>query len=280
MKVIRSKAAMQRLAGRLRCEGRVGFVPTMGYLHVGHLSLVRRARERCDSVVASVFVNPTQFGPGEDLAGYPRNFARDCALMRQEGVDFVFHPEAGSMYPGGFATSVQVERLTRGLCGRSRPGHFRGVTTVVAKLLNIIRPHEAVFGRKDAQQAFVIRRMVRDLDFDTRIVLVPTAREPDGLAMSSRNVYLTEEQRRQAPVLYRSLQLARRMVRDGEPDPARVRRAIRRMIRRESDARIDYVEIVETEGLMPVRKIQGQVLVAGAVFLGRARLIDNVILRA
>ncbi len=280
MKVIRSKAAMQRLADRLRSEARVGFVPTMGFLHEGHLSLVRVARRRSDAVVVSVFVNPTQFGPDEDLEAYPRDSGRDRRLLGQEGVDVVFSPDAKAMYPDGFATSVQVERLTRGLCGRTRPGHFRGVTTVVAKLLNIVKPNVAVFGQKDAQQALVIRRMVRDLDFDTTIVIAPTVREPDGLAMSSRNSYLTPEQRSQAPVLYRSLRQARRMVRDGERDAARVKLAMRRLIRRESGSRIDYIEVVDTDELHPVRRIRGRVLVAVAVYLGQARLIDNIILRA
>jgi pantoate--beta-alanine ligase len=280
MKVIRSKAAMQRLADRLRSEARVGFVPTMGSLHEGHLSLVRVARRRSDAVVVSVFVNPAQFGPEEDLEAYPRDFGRDRRLLGQEGVDVVFHPDAKIMYPDGFATSVAVERLTRGLCGRTRPGHFRGVTTVVAKLLNVVKPNIAVFGQKDAQQALVIRRMARDLDFDTRIVIAPTVREPDGLAMSSRNSYLTPEQRRQAPVLYRSLRQARRMVREGERDAARVKLAMRRLIRRESGSRIDYVEVVDTDELRPVRRVRGRVLIAVAVYLGRARLIDNIILRA
>jgi pantoate--beta-alanine ligase len=279
MKVVRSKAAMQRLAGRLRCAGRVGFVPTMGFLHEGHLSLVRTARKRSDAVVVSVFVNPIQFGPGEDLEAYPRDFSRDRRLLRQEGVDVLFCPDAKAMYPDGFATSVQVERLTTGLCGGTRPGHFSGVTTVVAKLFNIVRPNVAVFGQKDAQQALVIRRMARELDFDTRIVIAPTVREPDGLAMSSRNSYLTPEQRSQAPVLYRSLRLARRLVRDGERDASKIKLAVRRMIRRESGSRIDYVEMVDCGELQPVRRIKGRVLVAVAVYLGRARLIDNIILR-
>jgi len=280
MRVIRSTAAMQRLAGRLRCAGRVGFVPTMGFLHEGHLSLVRVARKKSDAVVVSVFVNPIQFGPGEDLEAYPRNLLRDRRLLRQEGVDVVFCPDAKAMYPDGFATSVQVERLTRGLCGQTRPGHFEGVTTVVAKLLNIVKPNVAVFGQKDVQQALVVRRMVRDLDYDTRIVIAPTMREPDGLALSSRNCYLTPEQRSQAPVLYRSLLLGRRLVRDGGRDATKVKRAMRRMIRKESEFRIDYVEIVDCEELQPVPRIKGRTLVAVAAYLGRARLIDNIILRA
>ncbi len=270
---------MRRTAERLRSEGRVGFVPTMGCLHEGHLSLVRVARRRCDRVVVSVFVNPTQFGPGEDFARYPRDFARDRRLLGAEGVDAVYYPRAEEMYPPDFASHVAVERLTRGLCGRFRPGHFRGVTTVVAKLLNVVNPHVAVFGQKDAQQAFVIRRMVRDLDFGVRVVVAPTVREPDGLAMSSRNAYLTPARRREAPVLYRALRLARRLVREGTRETAPVRRRIRRLIERESSARIQYVETVETAGLRPVRRFEGEVLIALAACFGRTRLIDNTIVR-
>jgi pantoate--beta-alanine ligase len=270
---------MQRLARRLRLRGRVGFVPTMGYLHKGHLELVRVARRQSDYVVVSVFVNPIQFGPREDLSRYPRDFARDRRLLARAGADVVFYPDVGEMYPKGFATYVEVERLTRSLCGRSRPGHFRGVTTVVAKLLNIVAPHVAVFGQKDAQQAYVIRRMVRDLAIDTKIVVAPTVRESDGLAMSSRNKYLTSGQRAETPVLSRSLALARRLIRAGERRPARVTAQMRRMIACESAGRIDYIEIVDTDELVQVKTIKGEVLVAVAVFFGRTRLIDNVVVR-
>ncbi len=279
MRTVRTVAAMQRLAGQLRREGTLGFVPTMGCLHEGHLSLVRAARKRSARVVVSVFVNPAQFGPKEDLARYPRDFRRDCRLLRAEGVDVVFHPGREEMYPAGHATSVEVEQLTGRLCGAFRPGHFRGVTTVVAKLFNAVRPHLAVFGQKDAQQAFVIRRMAKDLNSGVRILIAPTVRESDGLAMSSRNRYLNAAQRSQAPVLYRSLRLARRTVRDGERDPGRVKRRVRSLIRSESSARIEYVEIVDTGDLLPVGRIDGRVLVAVAVRFGRTRLIDNVILR-
>jgi len=271
---------MQRLARALRNRGKVGFVPTMGHLHGGHLELVRVARRHSDFVVVSIFVNPTQFGPGEDFGRYPRDFGTDRKLLAGAGADVVFHPDAKSMYPPGFATYIEVGRLTRHLCGRSRPGHFRGVATVVAKLFNIVRPHVAVFGQKDAQQAFVVKRMVRDLAFDTRIVVVPTVREPDGLAMSSRNTYLTPDERRQAPVLYRSLRLAREMVEGGEGSAARVKAAMRRVIARESGGRIDYVEVTDTDELAPVKRISGEVLIALAVSFGRTRLIDNVTVRA
>jgi pantoate--beta-alanine ligase len=198
MRVVRSVAAMQRLARTRRGKGRIGLVPTMGYLHEGHLQLVRAARKHSDFVVASIFVNPIQFGPKEDFRRYPRDFARDRRLLASAGVDVVFYPRVKDMYPEGFATFVEVERLGEGLCGSSRPGHFRGVTTVVAKLFNVVTPDVAVFGAKDAQQAFVIRRMARDLGFHIRIVILPTVREKDGLAMSSRNVYLSPEQRARA----------------------------------------------------------------------------------
>jgi pantoate--beta-alanine ligase len=251
----------------------------MGFLHGGHLELVRRAKRLSDTVVVSIFVNPTQFGPGEDFGRYPRDFRRDKTLLARAGADIIFYPRVRDMYPPGHATFVEVERLTNGLCGASRPGHFRGVVTVVAKLFNIVMPHVAVFGAKDAQQAFIIRRMVRDLAFDVRVVVAPTVREKDGLAMSSRNTYLTPKQRAEAPVLHRALLLARRMVKAGERSAARVKAAARRLIERESHGRIDYVEITDTEELKPVRTIKAEVLVALAVFFGRTRLIDNILVR-
>jgi len=279
MRVVRSVAAMQRVARDLKRRGRVGFVPTMGFLHEGHLRLVRAARRQSDFVVVSIFVNPIQFGPKEDFRRYPRDFKRDLRLLQSAGADFIFYPDVREMYPEGFATFVDVERLGEGLCGRSRPGHFRGVATVVSKLFNIVLPDVAVFGAKDAQQAFVIRRMVRDLDFQTRIVILPTAREKDGLAMSSRNVYLTPEQRAEAPVLHRSLVVAKRIIGQGERSAAKVKATMRRMILRESSGRIDYVEMVDTDELRPVSTIAGETLVALAVFFGKTRLIDNVIVR-
>ena len=279
MKVVRSVAAMQRIARELKRRGRIGFVPTMGCLHEGHLQLVRVARRQSDFVVVSIFVNPIQFGPKEDYRRYPRDFNRDRRLLKSAGADFIFCPGVKDVYPEGFATLVHVERLGEGLCGKSRPGHFRGVTTVVAKLFNIVLPDVAVFGAKDAQQAFVIRRMTRDLGFQTRIVILPTAREKDGLAMSSRNVYLTPEQRAEAPVLHRSLVLAKRLIRQGERQAAKVKAAMGRLIQRESDGRIDYVEMVDTDELRPVRTIKGETLIALAVFYGKTRLIDNTIVR-
>ncbi len=279
-KVVRSVAAMQRVARDLKRRGRIGFVPTMGFLHEGHLRLVRAARHQSDSVVVSVFVNPIQFGPKEDFRRYPRDFARDRRLLRSAGVDAIFYPRVEEMYPAGFATFVEVERLGEGLCGKSRPGHFRGVTTVVAKLFSIVLPDVSVFGAKDAQQAFVIRRMARDLGFHTRVLILRTAREKDGLAMSSRNVYLSPEQRAEAPVLHRSLLLARRLIVQGERRAAKVKAAMRRLVTRESGGRIDYVEMVDTDELRPVVYIRGETLIALAVYFGKTRLIDNTIVRA
>ncbi len=270
---------MQRLATQMRASGKLGFVPTMGALHQGHLELVRVAQQRCDGVVVSIFVNPIQFAPKEDYRCYPRDFARDRKLLREIGVDVIFYPDVREMYPENYSTYVEVECLTQHLCGKSRPGHFRGVTTVVAKLFNIVKPHIAVFGQKDAQQAFVIKRMVRDLNFDIEIVVVPTVREPDGLAMSSRNSYLTPDERRQAVVLYQALRHAEQLIKDGERDARKVKRAMRRIIQTSSSGRIDYVEIVDTDYLKPIQLIKNDILIALAVYFGRARLIDNLIVR-
>lgn len=279
MQIVHTVADMQRTADALRAAGRrIGLVPTMGYLHAGHTSLITFARRRADIVVVSLFVNPTQFGPGEDYRTYPRDLERDLRLIRETGGDVVFNPSAEEMYPPDFAASVQVERLTEGLCGASRPGHFRGVTTVVAKLFNAIKPHFAVFGQKDAQQCLVIRRMARDLGMDVEISIAPTVREPDGLAMSSRNVYLNPDERAQATALHRALSLAGRMVESGERDPAAVISRMRALIAERPAARIDYVAIVDTGRLEPVDRLAGEILVALAVRFGKARLIDNIIL--
>lgn len=270
---------MQRTADALRAAGRrIGFVPTMGYLHEGHVSLIRQARKRADEVVVSIFVNPRQFGPGEDYQGYPRDLDRDLRLIRETGGDIVFIPAPEEMYAGDFTTSVHVEGLTEGLCGTSRPDHFRGVTTVVTKLFAAVKPHLAVFGQKDAQQALVIRRMVRDLNLDVEVLIAPTVREPDGLAMSSRNIYLTPEERLQATALYQALCLARGMAGAGERDAQKIIRKMRDLISERPGARIDYVSIVDTGALRPVDRLAGEALVAVAVRFGRARLIDNVIL--
>lgn len=281
MKVVTSVPAMQRLASAWHRQGRrIGLVPTMGYLHEGHLALVRLARLRSDYVVTSIFVNPIQFSPNEDLARYPRDFTRDQALLAQEGVEVIYCPDAAEMYPADFSTYVNVERLSEPLCGKSRPGHFRGVTTVVAKLFNAVKPHLAVFGAKDAQQALLVRRMARNLDYDLEVVVLPTVREPDGLAMSSRNSYLSPSDRREAPVLYRALQQAEKLIAQGERDPKKVVEAISRLIMRGSAARVEYVSIVDADNLGEVPEIRGEVLIALAAFFGKTRLIDNILVQA
>jgi len=256
----------------------VGFVPTMGALHEGHLALVRRARSENESVIVSIFVNPTQFGPQEDFATYPRDFQRDLNLLRAEGVDVVFAPEAEEMYPPGFSTWVEVEGLTERLEGAFRPGHFRGVATVVAKLFNITSPTRAYFGQKDAQQALVLKRMVADLNFGLELIVVPTVREPDGLAMSSRNVYLTPEERRSATILWRALSEAKKLWEEGERDAERLRRQMRELIQSEPRAQLEYVSVADAESLEELSEIDRPALVSLAVRLGRARLIDNITL--
>ncbi len=257
----------------------LGFVPTMGYLHEGHFSLVRASRRDNAHTAASIFVNPTQFGPTEDLSRYPRDEERDLALLEAEGVDAVFVPSAEEMYPAGHQTHVAVEGLTRRLEGASRPTHFQGVTTVVAKLLNIVQPDRAYFGQKDAQQLAVIRRMVRDLDVPVEILAMPIVREPDGLAMSSRNVYLSAEERAAAHVLCLAVSLADRMFDDAERDASRIREAVERAIAAEPLARIDYVSVADYETLEELSVIDRTALVSLAVWFGPTRLIDNTVLR-
>ena len=283
VRVIKTIPEMRDLSDSWRGEGLIlGFVPTMGALHEGHLSLIRIARSKADRVVVSVFVNPTQFGPSEDYTRYPRNTDEDLAACEEEGADAVFMPSVEEMYPKGYSTYVEVEGLTEGLCGRFRPGHFRGVATVVTKLFNAVRPHIAVFGMKDAQQFFVIKRMTRDLDFGIEIVPGPTVREPDGLAMSSRNRYLSPQERAEAPVLYRALLVAKDLIeQNGVRDPSEVKREMNRFISEESSlVRVQYIEIVDTTELKPVELVEGEVLIAIAAFLGNTRLIDNIILNA
>lgn len=255
----------------------IGFVPTMGALHEGHASLIRAARREHDIVVVSIFVNPAQFGPSEDFMKYPRPRASDTALCRSLGVDYVFYPSRGAMYPPGYATFVTVRGLEDVLCGASRPGHFRGVATVVAKLFYIVMPDTAYFGQKDAQQSVIIRKMAADLNMPVRIKVLPTVREADGLALSSRNAYLTPVQRAQAPVLYRSLLHARSLVSRGEKRAVCIIAAMRRMIKKTKDARIDYVSIVAAETLEPLEIMKGACLIALAVRIGDTRLIDNII---
>ncbi len=256
----------------------VGFVPTMGYLHRGHTALVERARGECGAVVASIFVNPLQFGPKEDFAEYPRDFDRDRRMLEEYGVDALFYPSVGEMYPCGFCTHVEVPGLAGCLCGRSRPGHFRGVATVVTKLFNIVQPDRAYFGQKDAQQVLVIKKMVEDLNMPVEIVAVPTVREEDGLAMSSRNVYLSPDQRAEAPVLYRSLQEAARVAAGGERDARRLVEMVRDRLSRVNGASIDYVEIRSLPDLKETERLDSPALLALAVRFGKTRLIDNIVL--
>ena len=280
MTIVETACAMQQAALALRAQGkRIGFVPTMGNLHEGHLSLVRIARRHADVVVVSLFVNPAQFGPTEDFAAYPRTFAADRALCEQEGVDLLFFPPVAEMYPPGASVSLVENSLSDTLCGASRPGHFNGVCTVVATLFNLVLPHVAVFGEKDAQQLRIIRRMVRDLRFPVEIVPGPTLREPDGLARSSRNQYLTPAQRPQAACLRRALDEAERLFAAGERDPQKIAAAMRSLIAQAPDARLDYASIVDDETLQPLAgPIVRPALAALAVWVGKPRLIDNTVL--
>jgi len=272
-------AAMQQAALAYRAAGRkIGVVPTMGALHDGHLALIRRARELADVVVTTIFVNPLQFGKSEDLSRYPRNLDKDVQLATAAGSDLIFAPPENDVYPAGFSTHVEVEGVTEPLEGRSRPGHFRGVTTIVAKLLQIVQPHVAVFGQKDAQQVVVVKKMVRDLCFPVEIVIVPTVREPDGLALSSRNVYLSPSQRSEAPVLYQALQLGERLLRGGERSCDAVRRKMRDLITSRSSGEIDYVSIANGLNLQEATEADPghPFLLSLAVRFGSTRLIDNI----
>jgi pantoate--beta-alanine ligase len=281
MEIINRRKRMMSVARKLRREENrtIGFVPTMGALHEGHLSLIHEARAMCDVVVVSVFVNPTQFGPTEDFNSYPRDLTRDSALLAEYNVDYVFAPTVEEIYPPGFSTYVMVQGLSDRLEGASRPEHFRGVTTIVAILLNVVKPDFAFFGQKDAQQAILIKRMVRDLAFTAEIVVVPIVREKSGLAMSSRNNYLDDEQRRAATVLNRSLQKAREAYEAGEHSSTRLIELVRGTIEKEPLARIDYVSIDDAETLERLEKIDDRpALVSLAVFIGKTRLIDNIVL--
>jgi len=276
MQVVEKIDEMRRLRHTL--SEPVGFVPTMGYLHEGHLSLVRGARAENPSVVASIFVNPTQFGPREDLDKYPRDIERDLALLQKEKTDLVFMPSAAEIYPPHFDSWVEVNGVTERLEGASRPGHFKGVTTVVAKLFNIVRPTRAYFGQKDAQQAAVIRKMVSDLNMDLKIVILPTVREPDGLAMSSRNTYLNPEERRAAVVLSRALTLAQQLFSQGKRDSEVIRQQMISLIEKEPLADTEYVSVADAETLAELGRINSPALVSLAVKIGKTRLIDNFVL--
>jgi len=279
MKICATIAEARAACGDVRAaRERLGLVPTMGALHEGHLSLVRTARAQCDAVAVSIFVNPTQFGPAEDLSKYPRRFDRDCQLLERLGVDILFAPSVAEIYPQGANTWVVVEGLSEKLDGRSRPGHFRGVTTIVAKLFHIIEPEAAIFGQKDAAQLAVIRRMVKDLNFGVEIVACPIVREADGLAMSSRNAYLNGEERVRALVLQRSLEEARRQFQGGERSAATLISACKEVLAREQQVRLDYFEIVDPDTLDPVERISQETLVAVAAYVGSTRLIDNLVI--
>jgi len=279
LKIYTTIDEMRAASRSVRREGkRLGFVPTMGALHEGHLSLVRAARATTGVVAASIFVNPTQFGPTEDLAKYPRSFDRDRELLEHEGVGFLFAPSVDEMYPAGAVTWVTVEELSIKLDGRSRPGHFRGVTTVVSKLFHVVEPDAAFFGQKDAAQVAVIRRMVRDLNLPVEIVVCPIVREPDGLAMSSRNAYLDSYQRKHALVLHRALMLVQELARSGERDAARLTLAGREEFAKEPSVRLDYLEIVHPDTLDPIADTCRGALVAAAAYVGTTRLIDNLLL--
>ena len=274
---INTVAKMQAQSDTWRSEGlRIGLVPTMGFLHEGHLSLVDYSLNAADRTIVSIFVNPLQFGPKEDFAIYPRDIERDIKLLTQRGVDAVFKPQTVEFYPPDFSTTVEVTQLTNGLCGPIRPSHFRGVTTVVSKLFTATKPHLAVFGQKDYQQSVVIRRLVRDLNLDLRIEVAPTMREADGLAMSSRNVNLTEDERRRVPALYQALEMAKRYIERGERDTQRIIGEIRRHIEKEVDGDIEYISIVHPDTLEDLSQIAGPVVIALAVRLANVRLIDNI----
>jgi pantoate--beta-alanine ligase len=278
MRIVSSVADMAAASSRMRRDGRsIGLVPTMGFLHDGHLSLVRAARRAADAVVVSIFVNPTQFGPNEDFARYPRDLARDAALLEGESVDILFHPEAADMYPEGFKTFIEVHDLQNKLCGASRPGHFRGVCTVVLKLFEIVRPDIAVFGQKDAQQAIILRRMARDLNLGVNVDVRPIVREKDGLALSSRNTYLSPAERRAALVLSRSLKGAEDKIAAGEKRADVLRTGIKAVLELEPLARVDYVAIVDPVALDPVSEVGPGTLIALAAYFGKTRLIDNIL---
>ncbi|MCT4605963.1 MAG: pantoate--beta-alanine ligase [Marinisporobacter sp.] len=277
MFIVETVKEIRKIIKKEKREGKkIGLVPTMGYLHEGHLSLIKKAKEENDFVVVSVFVNPTQFGEGEDYESYPRELERDSNLAKSAGADILFHPFVGEMYPNGYNTYVETYKVTEKLCGASRPGHFRGVTTVVCKLFNIVAPHRAYFGQKDAQQVVVIKQMVRDLNMDIEIIPCPIVREKDGLALSSRNTYLNEEERRAGLILSKSLFKAKEMIENGERDGLKIKDFIVKNIQGEPLANIDYIEVVNSENLESMKKLEQEILIALAVKFGNTRLIDNM----
>jgi pantoate--beta-alanine ligase len=280
MRIIRSPKQMFEISQKLKSEGyRIGFVPTMGALHAGHLSLIRRAVKENDKVIVSIFVNPIQFGPQEDFYRYPRNLKKDTLLCKNEKVDFMFYPGTNQMYPQGFKTHIEVKELSDVLCAASRPGHFQGVTTVVAKLFNIVGPDRAYFGQKDAQQAIITQRMVKDLNIPVKVKVMPTVREKDGLAMSSRNQYLNSTERKKAVVLYKALNKAKDLVKKGMVDCRLIIKQIKSVIIKSKPTKIDYIDIVDLDDLRPLNRIKDKALLALAAWFGRTRLIDNTVLR-
>jgi pantoate--beta-alanine ligase len=280
MEVIKTIKEMKEFSSQARGGGKtIAFVPTMGFFHEGHLSLMREGRKRADLLIVSLFVNPTQFAPHEDLKNYPRNFERDRQMAEEVGTDILFAPEADEMYPPDHQTRVLVEKVTQNLCGRSRPTHFRGVTTVVMMLFEIVTPHVTLFGEKDYQQLVTIRQMVKDLHMSVEVVGMPTVREADGLAMSSRNTYLLPEERKAALSLYRSLQRAKAFLQEGEPRASRILDEMDGILRSEPLVRMDYVQICDADTLREVDRIEGDVVVALAAYLGKTRLIDNLVYR-
>ena len=277
MRVVKTIKYLRQILSQARLKGqKIGFVPTMGYLHEGHLSLMRQAHQECDVCVVSIYVNPKQFGPHEDYRDYPRDIKRDATMVKKENVDILFIPSDNVIYPNGYLTYIDVEKMSDRLCGKYRPGHFKGVATIVAKLLNMVRPDIMYLGQKDAQQVLILRTMVADLNFPVSIRVVPTVREKDGLAISSRNVYLSSDQRVQAPVLYRALKSAIVRVREGERRASYITGMIRRIITPYSDGKIQYVECVDAYTLEPLKMLKGKVLIALSATFGKTRLIDNV----
>lgn len=287
MKIIRTVAAAQKLSTQLRAKNKtIGFVPTMGFLHEGHLSLVRAVRKKTDIVIVSIFVNPLQFGPKEDLSRYPRDFRRDEKLCKNEGVDYIFYPDVKQMYPEDYSTYIDVENISEGLEGEIRPGHFKGVATIVLKLFNIVQPHISVFGQKDAQQAAVLKKMVKDLNVNTKIIISPTIREKDGLAMSSRNVYLTKEQRRDAVYLNKALQFAKRKItlENYNRDIDFLCGQMSKLIKSRPEAtKIDYISFNDNETLEEIKSLKNaknkEILISLAVRFGNVRLIDNIVIK-
>ncbi|SDD48395.1 pantoate--beta-alanine ligase [Terribacillus halophilus] len=281
MQIITTLEALQQERKQLAKEHKsVGYVATMGFLHEGHQALMKRSKAENDITVLSIFVNPLQFGEGEDFETYPRDAERDQLIAEQEGVDIVFMPEAAAMYPDDRTIKLQVTDRVDVLCGKSRPGHFDGVVTVLSKLFHLIQPDHAYFGLKDAQQVAVVQALVHDLNFPLEVVPVPTVREADGLAKSSRNVYLSEQERQAAPAIYRALQQAKQSIQGGEKDASRIVSAVKEFINSETNGRIDYVEILSYPALQPVRKIEARIIIAAAVYFDKARLIDNLVLEA